>query len=156
MNVLILSFICRVDGTIVWAKLNCPGSWNDGEMSRDFQLKLIDDQYCLPDHGVLSDSAFPVSGRMTGRIMTPLKDGELEKAPVDLQPGIAAMSNAITSLRQAAEWGMGAVSKVYRQLLLPLPFDQVRRALRLKTIHLLYNFRVRTTGISQIRSYFFD
>lgn len=152
----VLQFVCSVDGTIVWAKLNCPGSWNDGDMSRNFQLKLMDEAINLPDHGVLADSAFPVAGDLERRIMSPLKDGEIDRAPPDLVTGLAAMSAAITSLRQAAEWGMGAVSKVFRRLLLRLPFHQQRRAVRLANIHHLYNYRVRSTGISQIRSYFFE
>jgi len=54
----------------------------------------------------------------------------------------------------AAEWGMGAAEKVYRRLLLWLRFDQEIRRQRLLVINHLYNFRVRTTGICQIRSYF--
>ncbi len=93
---------------------------------------------------------------MFGRIVTPLKDGDLERAEPELRPGLVSMSAAITTMRQSAEWGMGAVEKVYRQLLLPLPFDFYKRGLRLKTIYLLYNFRIRTTGVSQIRSYFYN
>eukprot|EP01038_Epipyxis_sp_PR26KG_P017879 gene17879-24991_t len=96
-------------------------------------MKLLDPNLNLEGHGVLSDSAFPVSDEIAG---------------------ILALSNAITSMRQSAEWGMGAVEKVYRQLLLPLPFDQDVRSRRLETIYRLYNYRVRTTGISQIKSYF--
>ena len=59
------------------------------------------------------------------------------------------------SARQAAEWGMGAVEKVFRRLLMPLQWNQSVRATRLKTIHYLYNYRVRMTGISQIRSVYY-
>jgi hypothetical protein len=78
-STLITGTICfGVDGTIVWAKHNFPGSWNDGETSRPFQLKLCRDDINLPGHGVLSDSAFPVCGDMFGRIVTPLKDGDID------------------------------------------------------------------------------
>jgi hypothetical protein len=142
------------DGTIVWYRHNCPGSWNDGETSRRFQEKLSRHYINLPGHGVLSDSAFPVRGAMFGRIVTPLKENDLARALPAARFALAALSNAITSLRQSAEWGMGAVEKVYRRLLERLPYNPSRRALRLKTIFHLYNFRVRTTNISQIRSYF--
>ncbi|EGZ17943.1 hypothetical protein PHYSODRAFT_501639 [Phytophthora sojae] len=49
---------------------------------------------------------------------------------------------------------MGCASKFYRQLLLPLPFDPARRSVRIFNIYHLYNLRVRSTGISQIRSVF--
>jgi hypothetical protein len=103
---------------------------------------------------VASDSAFPVSGRCAGRIVTPLKEGDLERHPLNCRLGMKAMSDCITSLRQAAEWGMGAVSKVYRLLLLPLPYNPELRSLRLNSMFKLYNFRVRRTGISQIKNVF--
>ena len=143
-----------VSGCICWGKHNFVGSWNDGEMSRAFQEKLCRDEFCLKGHGVVSDSAFPVSGKCFGRIMTPIKDGDIEKAHPLARPALLHRSRKLTSLRQACEWGMGAVEKVYRRLLLPLPFNQVTRGTRLACIHRLYNYRVRTTGISQIRNTF--
>jgi hypothetical protein len=145
-----------VDGCIVWMKHNIVGSWNDGDNSREFQEKIMDPTKNLPGHGVLSDSAFPVHRDMIGRIMTPPKEGEMDKLP----PRCAArryllrLFSAITCLRQAAEWGMGAVEKVYRNLLMPLPYNQRTRQRRLEVIHRLYNFRVRTTAISEIRTVF--
>ncbi|ETV83051.1 hypothetical protein H257_04794 [Aphanomyces astaci] len=97
-------------------------------------------------HGVVADSAFPVSGGLIGKIRTPLKDGDLERAPA-CRNGLLLMSNAITALRQAAEWGMGAVEQVYRQLLLPLPYNPEQQQMRLHNIFKLYNFRVRRTGV---------
>jgi hypothetical protein len=117
-------------------------------------MRLIDPRYNPPNHGVLADSAFPVSGLLRVKIMTPLKDDELERAPIELQRGLSLKSGEITSQRQAAEWRMGAVPKVYKQLMLPLPFNQKVRARRILNIHKLYNYRVRKIGISQIRSYF--
>jgi hypothetical protein len=110
----------------------------------------------LEGYGVLSDSAFPVSGAMFGKIMTPMKDGELERAHPDARPALIQLSSAITTMRQSAEWGMGAVEKPYPRILEPLPFDQNIRGKRIKILFLLYNYRVRRTGISQIRSYFYD
>lgn len=121
-------------------------------MSRRLQARLADRARTLSSGCCATDSAFPVSNEMTGKIITPLKDGDLEKASPPCRPGLIVMSNAITAIRQAAEWGMGCASKVYRQLLLPLPFDRDRRRIRLENIYHLYNLRVRTTGISQIRS----
>ena len=36
-----------VDGTMIWAKHNCVGSWNDGDMSRELQEKLLDGDFVL-------------------------------------------------------------------------------------------------------------
>ncbi|KAF1788804.1 hypothetical protein GQ600_27324 [Phytophthora cactorum] len=64
------------------------------------------------------------------------------------------MHNAITSVRQAAEWGMGSIQKVYSRLNLPLSYDPTIRGLRLANLFRMANYRVRTVGISQIRTTF--
>jgi len=147
-------FCFSADGTVAWGKHNVVGSWNDGEISRDFQERLMDNEINAADHGVLADSAFPVRADLFNRILTPLKEGDLERTPANHRGAVLALSNAITSLGQSAEWGMGAVEKVYRRLLVKLPYDKKIRKLRLLCIYRLYNFRVRSTHISQIRTYF--
>ncbi|KAI9906413.1 hypothetical protein PsorP6_016565 [Peronosclerospora sorghi] len=122
-------------------KHNCPGSWNDGDTSGEFREKLLDPTATLQHLGVLADAAFPVTGLMFSRIVTPLKNGDLLRA-------VAQGANEA----EAAEWGMGAVDRVFRRLLGLLPFDLVVRRRRLANIHHLYNLRVRTTSISQIRT----
>ncbi|KAJ3060415.1 hypothetical protein HDU98_003607, partial [Podochytrium sp. JEL0797] len=72
--VLVTGVLCfGVDGCIIWMKHNCPGSWNDGEMSRDFRTRLLDPRKTLQQYGVTADSAFPASAEMFGKIVTPLK-----------------------------------------------------------------------------------
>lgn len=101
-SVLVTGTACfSADGVIIWAKLNNFGSWNDGEMSRVFREKLSDPTRNVDGHGVLSDSAFPVSREMFGRIITPLKDGDLERAHRDAIPSLIRLSSAITSMRQS-------------------------------------------------------
>ncbi|RHY77236.1 hypothetical protein DYB34_011527 [Aphanomyces astaci] len=101
------------DGTIVWCRHNYAGSWNDGDTSYSLQMKLLDGKRTAAGHGVVADSAFPVRDDLRGKIRTLLKDGDLDRASPSCHIGLVMMSNAITSLRQAAEWGMGAVEKVY-------------------------------------------
>ena len=86
--------------------------------------------------------------------MTPLKEGDLERSHPGARPALVRLSTSITSLRQAAEWGMGSVEKVYQRLQLPLPYNPSIRRRRLMVTHHLFNYRVRTTGISQIKAYF--
>jgi hypothetical protein len=144
------------DGCVFWMKHNCPGSWNDAETSKGFRDKLLDPCVTLQDHGVLADSAFPVSGDMLGRIVTPLKTGDLERAVAagGRASQIGTVNNAIVSIRQAAEWGMGAVEKCFRCLTVPMPYDPEVRRQRLSNVYRLYNYRVRRTNISQIRNVF--
>ena len=113
-STLVTGTLCYgVDGTIVWTRHNFPGSWNDSETSRLFQLKLSNPAISLDNYGVLSDSAFPVSGNMFGKILTPLKDGELEKAHPAARKALSAISEAICSLRQPAEWEMGSTENFH-------------------------------------------
>lgn len=91
---------------------------------------------------------------MVGRILTPLKEGDLDRLLPSRRRAAEAMHNTITSVRQAAEWGMGSVDKVYHQLHLPLPYDPSLRLIRLSNIFRLSNFRVRRVGISQIKRTF--
>jgi hypothetical protein len=152
---LITGTLCfGVDGCIVWGRHNFVGSWNDGDTSRLFQEKLRNIEKNLPGYGVVADSAFPVSGVMYNLIVTPLKEGDLDRMCAEDRVAAQAVSNAITSIRQAAEWGMGAVEKPFRRLKMPLPYNPVIRQKRILNIHHLYNLRVRTTGISQIRTVF--
>ncbi|KAE8959119.1 hypothetical protein PR003_g31879 [Phytophthora rubi] len=118
-------------------------------------MKLTDPTFC-PDErmNVVSDSAFPCSSAMSGRILTPLKDGDLDRILPSLRSSARTLHNAITSVRQAAEWGMGSIQKVYSRLNLPLPYDQQLRGVRLNNMFRMTNFRVRTVGISEIRTTF--
>ncbi len=88
------------------------------------------------------------------RIMTPSKESDLESVLVDMRPGLVRLSASTTAMRQAAEWGMDAIGQVYRLLQRKLHWNKDVRKQRLINIIKLYNFRVRTTGISQIKNYF--
>jgi hypothetical protein len=143
------------NGCIVWARHNAPGSWNDGETSRQFQAKLLNPILNADDEmGVLADTAFPVSGELCGKILTPLKDKDIERIDIRQRFNAVRMNNAILALRQAAEWGMGAIEKPFRRLILDLPWDRATRQVRLDNIFRLYNVRVRNLGISQISTVF--
>ncbi|KAE9037234.1 hypothetical protein PR003_g6695 [Phytophthora rubi] len=110
-SVFVTGTICfAADGCIIWCKHNCPGSWNDSDTSLGFRMKLLDPAVCPdPRMNVVSDSAFPCSTEMTGRILTPLKDGDIDRIVPSLRSSARTLHNAITSVRQAAEWGMGSM-----------------------------------------------
>ncbi|KAJ3386503.1 hypothetical protein HDU80_000379 [Chytriomyces hyalinus] len=69
----------RADDCIIGMKHNCPGSWNDSQMSQQFREKLLDEKKTLQDYGVTADLAFPSNAMMFNRIATPLKEGDLER-----------------------------------------------------------------------------
>jgi len=131
------------EAKICWPTLDQQRIW-------PFQVKLAKSKKNLPGHGVVADSAFPVSGECYGRIMTCLKENDVENASPEARHGLILVGTQITSARQAAQWGMGAVEKVYRRLLLALPFNHIRRGLKLRNIYRLYNYCVRTCGISHM------
>jgi hypothetical protein len=136
---LVTGVLCfGVDGCLIWGKHNCVGSWNDGDMSRDLQEKLLNDDIIERNHGLVSDTAFPVGQHLIGKIITPLKEGDLDRANPRAQLALITLSNSITSLRQACEWGVGSIEKVWRQLLVPLPFNQKTREIRLNNIFRLW------------------
>ncbi|EGZ23268.1 hypothetical protein PHYSODRAFT_478832 [Phytophthora sojae] len=155
-TVFVTGTICfAADSCIIWCKHNCPGSWNDSDTSLGFRSKLLDPTLC-PDTrmNVVSDSAFLCSTSMDGRILTSLKDGDLERILPSLRSSARTLHNAITSVRPAAEGGMGSMQKVYSRLNLPLPYDPELREHRINNIFRMANYRVRTVGISQIRTTF--
>ncbi|ETV82642.1 hypothetical protein H257_05217 [Aphanomyces astaci] len=99
------------NATIVWGRHKFVGSWNDVDTSSPLRAKLLDEMLTLRGHGVVSDSAFPVSRSMLGKIRTPLKDGDLDCASPECRAGLSHMSATLTSVQQAAEWGMGTTEK---------------------------------------------
>ena len=141
-------------GLLIYCKHNCPGSWNDGDMCLDLCYKLVDPLKTADGHGLCADTAFPVGKELLRRIVSPLKEGELERMDRLLQPAASAISAQITSLRQACEWGMGSIQKPFKRLTVKLPWRDSVRAVRLSNIFRLWNVRVRSTGISQINESF--
>lgn len=61
---------------------------------------------------------------------------------------------AITSTRQAAEWGMRVLQGTFGRLRLPLPWDVCLRTVILRCCFHLSNLRTRVMGINQIRTVF--
>ncbi|KAG3112404.1 hypothetical protein PI125_g8240 [Phytophthora idaei] len=94
-TVFLTGTICfEADGCIIWCKHNCPGSWNDSDTSLGFRNKLLDPAFC-PDTrmNVVSDSAFPCSSAVAGRILMPLKDGVLESILPSLRSAARTLHN---------------------------------------------------------------
>ncbi|KAG3114604.1 hypothetical protein PI125_g6284 [Phytophthora idaei] len=95
------------DGLVVWAKQNCPGSWNDGDTSLDFMRKLRSVQLNPdPRFVVVADSAFSGGDEMIGKIMTPSKNGYLACLVPSVRIVANALSSPITSFRYrlSGEW----------------------------------------------------
>lgn len=87
------------DGTIMWCRLNCPGSWHDSSIASPLYRILETADGCI-----IADSAFPRHGSTEGKILRCYKRNE-----VSGNNRVAAIQEAahrvITSLRQSVEWG---------------------------------------------------
>ena len=60
-----------------------------------------------------------------------------------------------TSMRQCAEWGMGALQSSFPRLNDKFPFEtRGERRISIKMMVLIYNLRARMVGINQIRNFF--
>ncbi|CCO34818.1 hypothetical protein BN14_08926 [Rhizoctonia solani AG-1 IB] len=100
------------DGCILSARVNAPGSWHDSRTAGHIYTQLKDKTPA--GFFLITDTAFPrTSADMTGKIKTPLKErAALGEDPVRAAEQLA-YSNAITSARQPAEWGMRALQGAY-------------------------------------------
>ncbi|KAG9078722.1 hypothetical protein FS749_009219 [Ceratobasidium sp. UAMH 11750] len=140
-------------GTIINARINAPGSWHDAKTSRPVYDKLREE---TPDkYFLIADSAFPT-----------VNQGGHEKVHVPLtarsnlrgmtrEEKLAALdySAAITSARQAVEWGMRAIQGSFSRLRLPLDAnDGEWRSVVMECCLRLHNVRARLVGINQIRT----
>ncbi len=110
----------------------------------------------LPEgFSIAADSAF-TRADMASRIIRPLKSDEMERAgrTVSVRQFVAAVKRhrLALSIRQSAEWGMGALQQMCGRLRHRLSGDaKVRRELLALCCH-YYNYRTHTVGLNQIRT----
>lgn len=109
-NILMLA----LTGKITFAVINAPGSWHDASTATPLYARLHE----LQGYYVLADSAFPKGGDLSEQIMTPLKD-----TVENLSDDQRVIHNAVTSLRQSAEWGMRGLQSSFGRLKQILGYD---------------------------------
>ncbi|ETL84312.1 hypothetical protein L917_15833, partial [Phytophthora nicotianae] len=118
----------------------CASTWDP------WRAKLLNPKFCpVSRMNVVSDSAFPCSTELTGRILTPLKDGDIDRILPSLRSGLCTLHNAITSVRQSIEWDMGSMQQPPQS---PAPYHPELRGLRIDNNFRMSNYRVRTVVIS--------
>lgn len=151
-------FVYAPDGTIIWARVNMPGSWHDALRARTL-LEAIADEPGFVHDGlcIVADTAFPRSADMQGRLVTPKKQSDVDR--LKRHGALAAQLEELrtqhtqaTTVRQAAEWGMRQLQSGFARLRVPLPLDMVERQRLISTCVFLHNLRVRQVGLSQIRT----
>tara|TARA_R110002050_G_scaffold300198_1_gene468147 strand:+ start:836 stop:1240 length:405 start_codon:yes stop_codon:yes gene_type:complete len=123
---------------------NCPGSSHDAMNAKRGGLEEKLD--ALPMNFMLvSDTAFSVTHMKVHRILQyPKKDKNFEPRGVDSE---------IKSVRQCAEWGVGAIAKVCPRLDHLLVTNNFQRKRVVKCMLHFYQFRVHHIGRSQIATW---
>ena len=151
-------FVYGPDGTVIWARVNMPGSWHDSQCARTLVEAIVETPNFIHEgFCIVGDTAFPRNAETQGRIVTPKKQDEMDclyraRAPREEMVAMKILHRHATTVRQAAEWGMRQIQSGFARLRVPLPLDKDERRLLLDTCVLLHNFRMRTVGLSQIRT----
>lgn len=151
------------DGCIIWANCNAPGSWHDSKVAISLYHKLLDAELSPPEYVLVADSAFPTSGLMKNRIITPPKVKKVyeENMAIIERNGVQRLEEkdpnadsleAVIRARQAVEWGMHSLQSVFRRLHVRFVFDPPYTQHMLKLVFHLYNLRTRRMGLCQIRT----
>lgn len=114
--------------------------------------KLLEE---TPDgHFLIANTVFPRNGDgLANKIKTPLKHGgRFPRGTTRAQAQRKVKySNAITSARQAVEWGMRAIQGAFWRLRMPLDInDPFGRRILIETCLRLHNLRTRRIGNNQI------
>ncbi len=126
------------------AVYNCPGSSHD--MMNSKRGLLEEKLGGLPEEFMLvSDTAFSVSHMNVDRILQyPKKDRHFDPRGVDTE---------VKSVRQCAEWGVGAIAKVCPRIDCLRLTNNFERRMYLKCIIHFYQFRTHHIGRSQIQTW---
>jgi DDE superfamily endonuclease len=141
-------FVFSADGRIIAAVLNAPGSLHDSTLAEWGGVYAeLEEMYNRSGGKCCVDSAFS-----TVNNQYLVKSSENYGTAADgLQ--LLRMAQA-TSLRQAAEWGMGAIQSAFPRLKDRIHYEENgERAVFLSLVPLLYNYtRLAKVGLNQIRS----
>ena len=98
--------VFATDGTIIWVRYNCPGSWHDARLARPLYSRLTDPTQTPGQFALVADTAFPRSDpQLQGKIITPLKVGDQYAANISIAAQDAYNSEVVRA-RQGVEWGM--------------------------------------------------
>lgn len=134
------------DGTICYSKTNCPGSMHDATVATRL-FGLLEERVPEP-YRFVADSAFAYHEK----ILRPLKQSQVKSIPREQLYDEIQLHKAITSVRQAAEWGMRALKGAFARLKTPLSYNDNFRRCIIHCCVRLYNLRTRLVGINQIRT----
>jgi DDE superfamily endonuclease len=140
-------FLFAPDGLIIACVINMPGSIHDSTMCDWGKIyNLLNDTFIRTNGQCCMDSAFALTGN-PGIIRS---SEEFTRAQSHKE---LLVNQEATSLRQYAEWGMGAIQSAFPKMTTKMKYEEMgTRKVILLVMVMLYNFRCYNVGINQIRS----
>jgi len=141
-------FVFAPDGRIVICLINAPGSVHDSTLAEWGGTCNKLETICNETGGICClDSAFQANE--ADYLIKSSNDEGNTNNPEECVVNVQA-----TQLRQTAEWGMRAIQSAFPRLTETLKFEECgkERRVYLMLMCLLYNFRVETVGLNQIRN----
>lgn len=139
------------DGTIIWCACNYPGSWHDSSVAQALYPLLLNREATPDPYFIVGDTAFKMVGDISTKLHTPLKRDDLSS---DAQVRAVQLDShrAVTSVRQAAEWGMREIQGAFPRTSLRLTTNAQERHMILEVVFRLFNARTRLLQINQTRT----
>jgi len=140
-------FTFSTDGRIIHAVINAPGSLHDSSLATWGGLyDTLEEVHSRTGGKCCVDSAFA-----TNEAPHLIKSAQSPTGREDAR-GILQLQQA-TSLRQAAEWGMGAIQSAFPKMKDRIKIEENgERRVVLHLLPLLYNCRLEHVGLNQIRN----
>jgi hypothetical protein len=138
-------------GCIIWASINHNGRTNDATISHQFAREILRKGHVPLGHTIAGDHGFYIRAFLDF-YDTPLTDYSERSDDALVLECQERFSAWLTIVRQAAEWGMGSLQKVFKRLTTPLPQDATKRATIIECTMRLHNLRTRRDGQNQTKT----
>jgi hypothetical protein len=141
-----------LQGVIISAVLNAPGSWHDSHVAHPIFHQLL---MKVPNgYFLVADTGFPCgTASIAGKIQAPVKEGEYIPEDPYEQEEFLWWNRQLLSYRQSAEWGNCMLQGSFGRLRVPLDINaECDRQELLELCCRLHNIRTELVGINQIRN----
>ena len=140
-------FVFSIDGRIIRCIVNAPGSLHDSTLADWGGIyDALEEVYNRTGGKCCVDSAFASTNNAF--LLKSSQHVTDQQGPMNI-----CRHEQATSMRQAAEWGMRAIQSAFPRLRDRIRFEvNGERRIYLSLLPLLYNFRLSTVGLNQIRN----
>jgi hypothetical protein len=140
-------FVFGADGKIIFCVINAPGSIHDSTLAGWGGLyDILQDIYDRLGGKCCMDSAFAA-------LNNPCIIRSSENDYHSTNARELLIHKEATSLRQSAEWGMRAIQSAFPRVTNRIRYEEKgTRAIMMRCMVLLYNFRLKNVGLNQIQT----